>query len=148
MAQPTYDADGNMLTTGDGWTYAWNGENRLVRAEKNGTVVEMNYDFVGRRFEKKVYVNSEAGTTGTLQHHYKYVYDGYKLVELYDNDTLLVSFSWQPESVGGLDVPVSMVYEGDTYYYVTDGKKNVTALLDAAGFRGASYTYVKSHKYK
>ena len=140
-AQPTYDADGNMLTTGDGWTYAWNGENRLVRAEKDGTVVEMNYDYVGRRFEKKVYVNSEAGTPGTLQHHYKYVYDGYKLVELYDNDTLLVSFTWQPDSVGGLDVPVSMVYEGDTYYYVTDGNKNVTALLDAAGFRVAGYTY-------
>ena len=140
-AQPTYDADGNMLTTGDGWTYAWNGENRLVRAEKDGTVVEMNYDFIGRRFEKKVYVNSGAGTSGTLQHHYKYVYDGYKLVELYDNDTLLASFTWQPESVGGLDVPVSMVYEGDTYYYVTDGNKNVTALLDAAGFRVAGYTY-------
>ena len=102
-AQPTYDADGNMLTTGDGWTYAWNGENRLVRAEKDGTVVEMNYDYAGRRFEKKVYVNGEAGMPGTLQHHYKYVYDGYKLVELYDNDTLLVSFTWQPESVGGLD---------------------------------------------
>ena len=140
-AQPTYDADGNMLTTGDGWTYAWNGENRLVRAEKDGTVVEMNYDYAGRRFEKKVYVNSGAGTSGTLQHHYKYVYDGYKLVELYDNDTLLASFTWQPESVGGLDVPVSMVYEGDTYYYVTDGNKNVTALLDAAGFRVAGYTY-------
>lgn len=140
-AQPTYDADGNMLTTGDGWTYAWNGENRLVRAEKDGTVVEMNYDYVGRRFEKKVYVNSEAGTPGTLQHHYKYVYDGYKLVELYDNDTLLVSFTWQPESVGGLDVPVSMTYAGNTYSYVTDGNKNVTALLDAAGFRVAGYTY-------
>ena len=140
-AQPTYDADGNMLTTGDGWTYAWNGENRLVRAEKDGTVVEMNYDYAGRRFEKKVYVNSEAGTPGTLQHHYKYVYDGYKLVELYDNDTLLVSFTWQPESVGGLDVPVSMTYAGNTYSYVTDGNKNVTALLDAAGFRVAGYTY-------
>lgn len=34
-----------------------------------------------------------------------------------------------------------MVYEGDTYYYVTDGNKNVTALLDAAGFRVAGYTY-------
>ena len=140
-AQPTYDADGNMLTTGDGWTYAWNGENRLIRAEKDGTIVEMNYDYAGRRFEKKVYVNSEAGTPGTLQHHYKYVYDGYKLVELYDNDTLLVSFTWQPESVGGLDVPVSMTYAGNTYSYVTDGNKNVTALLDAAGFRVAGYTY-------
>ena len=73
--------------------------------------------------------------------NYKDVYDGYKLVELYDNDTLLVSFTWQPESVGGLDVPVSMTYAGNTYSYVTDGNKNVTALLDAAGFRVAGYTY-------
>ena len=140
-AQPTYDADGNMLTTGDGWIYAWNGENRLIRAENEDTVVEMNYDYAGRRFEKKVYANSEAGTPGTLLHHYKYIYDGYKLVELYDNDTLLMSFTWQPESVGGLDVPISMAYEGNTYYYVIDGNKNVTALLDLAGNRVANYTY-------
>ena len=140
-AQPTYDVDGNMLTTGDGWIYAWNGENRLIRAENEDTVVEMNYDYAGRRFEKKVYANSEAGTPGTLLHHYKYIYDGYKLVELYDNDTLQMSFTWQPESVSGLDVPISMAYEGNTYYYVIDGNKNVTALLDLAGNRVANYTY-------
>lgn len=30
---PTYDADGNM-TSYNGWTYTWNGENRLIAAEK------------------------------------------------------------------------------------------------------------------
>ena len=34
-----------------------------------------------------------------------------------------------------------MTYAGNTYSYVTDGNKNVTALLDAAGFRVAGYTY-------
>ena len=31
--------------------------------------------------------------------------------------------------------------DGETYYYVTDGNKNVTALLDSDGVRVAKYTY-------
>ena len=49
---PTYDADGNMLTC-DGWSYAWNAEDRLVSASKGDVRLEFNYDYLGRRFEKK-----------------------------------------------------------------------------------------------
>ena len=142
--QPTYDADGNMLTTGDGWLYAWNGENRLIRAESSDTLVEMAYDYMGRRVEKKV---SSKGLftfyNWNVDKHYKFAYDGYKLIAVYDaanNNALLMTFTWQPESVG-LDVPVSMTYDGNTYYYVTDGNKNVTGLLDQAGNRVAEYVY-------
>ena len=51
-----------------------------------------------------------------------------------------MTFTWQPDSVN-LDVPVSMTYDGETYYYVTDGNKNVIALLDAEGNRVAEYAY-------
>ena len=142
--QPTYDADGNMLTTGDGWLYTWNGENRLIRAENSDTLVEMAYDYMGRRVEKKV---SSKGLftfyNWNVDKHYKFAYDGYKLIAIYDaanNNALLMTFTWQPESVG-LDVPVSMAYDGNTYYYVTDGNKNVTGLLDQAGNRVAGYIY-------
>ena len=142
--QPTYDADGNMLTTGDGWLYAWNGENRLIRAENSDTLVEMAYDYMGRRIEKKV---SSKGLLSfynwNVDKHYKFAYDDYKLIAVYDaanNNALLMTFTWQPESVG-LDVPVSMSYDGNTYYYVTDGNKNVTGLLDQAGNRVAEYVY-------
>ena len=136
-SQPTYDADGNLLTTGTGWTYTWNGENRLIAAENGDTRLEFNYDCMGRRFEKKVY------TANTLTKHEKFVYDGYKLTAVYDvleNNALRMTFAWQPDSVD-LDVPVSMTCDGETYYYVTDGNKNVTALLDADGVRVAKYTY-------
>ena len=142
--QPTYDADGNMLTTGDGWLYTWNGENRLIRAENSDTLVEMAYDYMGRRIEKKV---SSKGVLSfyswSLEKHYKFAYDGYKLIAIYDaanNNALLMTFTWQPQSVG-LDVPVSMTCDGNTYYYVTDGNKNVTGLLDQAGTRVAEYVY-------
>ena len=142
--QPTYDADGNMLTTGDGWLYTWNGENRLIRAENSDTLVEMAYDYMGRRIEKKV---SSKGLftfyNWNVDKHYKFAYDDYKLIAVYDatnNNALLMTFTWQPESVG-LDVPVSITYDGNTYYYVTDGNKNVTGLLDQAGNRVAEYVY-------
>ena len=136
-SQPTYDADGNLLTSGTGWTYTWNGENRLIAAENADTRVEMAYDCMGHRFEKKVYI------ANTLTKHEKFVYDGYKLTAVYDvleNNALRMTFAWQPDSVD-LDVPVSMTCDGETYYYVTDGNKNVTALLDADGVRVAKYTY-------
>lgn len=137
---PTYDLDGNMLTTGDGWTYTWNGENRLIRAVKGGTVVEMAYDYMGRRISKTTTGGTFLDFFTSGQHNYRYVYDEYKLIAVYDGNDLVMTFTWQPDSVD-LDVPVSMTYDGETYYYVTDGNKNVTALLDAEGNRVAKYAY-------
>ena len=41
--QPTYDADGNMLTR-DGWTQVWNGENRLIETSKGNVKLQFAYD--------------------------------------------------------------------------------------------------------
>ncbi|WP_276739474.1 RHS repeat domain-containing protein [Victivallis vadensis] len=133
----TYDADGNTLTTDDGWLYTWNSENRLIRAEKGSVKFEAAYDYMGRRFEKKLYDGE------TLTVHRKFVYDGYKLIGVYDalnNDAEELSFVWQPEAAG-LDVPLSMKHDNAAYYYVTDGNKNVTALYDATGAEAANYVY-------
>ena len=134
---PTYDADGNMLTGIMGWSYGWNGENRLISAENGDTRLEFSYDYMGRRFEKKVY------TANVLTKHEKFVYDGYKLIQVQDalnSDAVTMAFAWHPESTG-LDTPFSMTYDGETYYYVTDGNKNVMSLIDAAGTKVAEYVY-------
>ena len=134
---PTYDVDGNMLTGIMGWCYGWNGENRLISAENGDTRLEFNYDYMGRRFEKKVY------TANVLTKHEKFVYDGYKLIQVLDalnSDAVTMAFAWHPESTG-LDTPFSMMYDGETYYYVTDGNKNVMSLIDAAGTKVAEYVY-------
>ena len=134
---PTYDVDGNMLTGIIGWSYGWNGENRLISAENGDTRLEFNYDYMGRRFEKKVY------TANVLTKHEKFVYDGYKLIQVLDalnDNAVTMTFVWHPESTG-LDTPFSMTYDGETYYYVTDGNKNVMSLIDAAGTKVAEYVY-------
>ena len=132
-----YNPDGCQLSSTGGWTYGWNGENRLISAENGDTRLEFSYDYMGRRFEKKVY------TANVLTKHEKFVYDGYKLIQVLDalnSDAVTMAFAWHPESTG-LDTPFSMTYDGETYYYVTDGNKNVMSLIDAAGTKAAEYVY-------
>ena len=131
---PTYDADGNLLTC-NGWTYTWNGENRLIAAEKGTMRLEFAYDYMGRRLYKKVY------EADTLTSHRKFVYDGYKLIAEFDalaSDALLASYLWQPV---GLDVPLMRVAGDAEEYYIVDGNKNVIALKDSSGADVSTYTY-------
>ena len=131
---PTYDADGNM-TSYNGWTYTWNGENRLVAAENSDTRLEFSYDYMGRRLEKKVYI------ADALTSHRKFVYDGYKLIAEFDalaSDTQLASYLWQPT---GLDVPLMRIADNTETYYIADGNKNIIALKDSSGADVSTYTY-------
>lgn len=133
---PTYDADGNMLTY-NGWTYTWNGENRLTAAESSNTRLEFSYDYMGRRLEKKVY------DADTLTSHRKFVYDGYKLIAEFDAlaaDALVASHLWQPESAG-LDVPLMRIADNTETYYIVNGNKNVIALKDSSGADVSTYNY-------
>ena len=131
---------GNMLTT-VAWSYTWNGENRLIKAENaaSGMKLEFDYDYMGRRIYKKVYENN------TLVKHLNFVYDGYKLIEEFDGlngDALVRRYVWQSEDFG-LDVPVS-VYDAagnKMYFYHTDANKNITELSDENGGIVAHYEY-------
>ncbi len=131
----TYDDDGNMLT-GHGWTYTWNGENRLVRAVKDGVDIAFTYDYAGRRSSKTV---SDAVTV-TAQT--VYVYNQFQLTEERDGlngNALLRRYTWDP----ALGTP-AWVYDAaldTTYYYQTDANRNVAALVDGAGNAVAEYVY-------
>ena len=140
---PTYDADGNM-TSYNGWTYTWNGENRLVAAENSDTRLEFSYDYMGRRLEKKVYSKGLLTLYDwSLEKHRKFVYDGYKLIAEFDalaSDTQLASYLWQPESAG-LDVPLMRIADNTQTYYIADGNKNIIALKDSSGADVSTYAY-------
>ena len=137
VQEPTYDADGNMLTQ-SGWTQSWNGENRLIETAKGNIKLQFSYDYLGRRIEKKVY-NGEV-----LTKHLRFVYNGYKLSEELDalnESTALRKYTWQAGV--GLTVPLSIydTLKNETYLYVTDSNKNISAITDLAGTIVAQYEY-------
>jgi RHS repeat-associated protein len=122
-----------MLTNGV-WTYTWNGENRLIVAEKSDQKLEFAYDYQGRRVSKKVYT----GSTGnwTLASEKKFVYDGYLQIAEYDASNVLQrSYTWLGGSPGWIKDGANY------YYYIIDGNKNVRSMVDASGNEVASYDY-------
>ena len=117
---PAYDADGDMLSC-DGWTYAWNGDDRLASATRGTTRLEFRYDYMGQRFEKKVYQDS------VLVKHSLFVYDGFKCVEeldALDGNAVTMRHAWQPFDVG-LDIILTSTDADGTSYFLHDANKNV-----------------------
>ena len=132
----TYDPDGNMTSEGE-WTYTWNGENRMIVAEKSDKKLEFAYDFMGRRYSKKVYT----GSTGnwTLASEQKFVYNNYKQIAEYNgSDVLQKTYTWQPIRP---DVPLWVKDGTNYYYYIVDGNKNIRSMVDVSGNEVAQYDY-------
>jgi RHS repeat-associated protein len=122
-----------------GWTQVWNGENRMVETWKGDDRLTFQYDYMGRRVEKKVYDGQ------TLTPHLKFIYDGFKLVEELDAlnaDAPLRRYAWQPDDVG-LDVVLQMMdVPGNTYsFHLHDANKNIRMLFNAVGVVVAEYDY-------
>ena len=141
----TYDADGNatLIKTATGtWSVSCNGENRPVRFENAGTqtVVECEYDSLGRRFEKKVTV------AGTLVLHERYAYRGYLQIAAFDvagtqTPTLKRVIYWDPTEETATR-PLALNVLGDQVYFPTvDLTKNVCELVDFYGNTAATYDY-------
>jgi RHS repeat-associated protein len=139
----TYDGSGNLLTYG-GWTYAYDVENRLVRAVENSSSDAIVYQYgpKGRRFATEA---TEGGTTLRKE----FLYEGDEpLADYYipssGGEQLLMRYLhgagvderlmyWSYDSSGG-------VSEGG--YYLTNHQGSVVALADPAdGRRTHVYTY-------
>ena len=132
---PTYDADGDMLSDGT-WSFTWNAENRLIAAEKSDAKLEFQYDYAGRRVEKKVYSGSAGNWT--LDKHLKFVYDGYEQIEELDganSDAILKKRIW------GLNKLICDIHNSTAYYALGDANKNITEYLDSSGNIQAHYEY-------
>jgi RHS repeat-associated protein len=142
---PTYDLDGNMLTHG-GWTYAWDGENRLTMASNGTMVVRFNYDFMSRRYQKVV------GTTTN-----RFIFDGWNLIrEITDTATppysLTNFYVWARDlsgtsqgagGIGGLLASfISTNSLQSTVCFTSfDANGNVTDLVGTNGSSLAHYEY-------
>lgn len=139
--QFTYDNDGNLLTDGK-FTYTWDAENRLIKAEYSDTRIEFTYDYMGRRTNKKLYGNN------VLTSETKFTYDGWNLVAEYNGSNVLQNSSlWGEDLSGSLQGAGGvggLLLVNDTigvYLPIYDGNGNITTYLDNSGNTVATYEY-------
>jgi RHS repeat-associated protein len=156
----TYDLDGNL--TGDSlWSYVWDGENRLIElAMKAGTGISgstrlrllFDYDFQGRRIQKRVFTHNGTGWTQDTAKTRKFVYDGWNLIaELDGSNNRVRTYVWGLDlsgtmqgagGVGGLLVVSQHTPSMSHHFVAYDGNGNVTGLINAAdGKYSARYEY-------
>ena len=138
----TYDADGNLLTmwhNGELWTYTWDGENRLIKAELPTQKVECAYDYQGRRVSKKTYAKAVGATELTLSKTEKYLYDGWNCIAVYNADNALQkSYLWGEDlsgslqGAGGVGGLLAETNASGTYLPAYNGNGDVMAYLNAA----------------
>ena len=107
--------------------------------DTTGKKLEFKYDYMGRRVEKKVYTGSST-TSWALSADLKFVYDGYKLIEVLDgqnSDAILQKFLWSGDEL----LSVYDTAASATYYYFADANKNIGQLMDSSGNIVAKYEY-------
>jgi len=106
-------------------------------ASNDTTVVEMAYDYMGRRFEYKESVNN------TLTRHERHLYRGYLQIaalDMLDNASVKHTIVWDPMEPTAKR-PLSLQIGANTFFYSFDQVKNVTELLDSTGALAATYDY-------
>ena len=143
----TYDDDGNMLSDGV-WSHTWNGENRLIAAEKADKKLEFSYDYKGRMIYRKAYTGS--AVNWTLASTDKYVWDGFNQIAVYNSsDALQKSMLWAEDinggfqAAGGVGGLLAVKDHAASKFYLPcyDGNGNIRAYVDGTGIVVAEYEY-------
>ena len=113
---------------------------------QNGrTVIEYNYDYQGRRFEKKITVN------GSTSSHDWYLYRGYlQIAELnlmHPEPVLNKTYLWDPTEFEATRILMMTSWENqgkevkEHLCFMHDAIKNVTSIFDEQQTRRARYEY-------
>jgi RHS repeat-associated protein len=134
-----YDDNGNMIektdkSTGEVTVYIYDAENRLTEIQKfdsgGGTPISTSrylYDGLGRRIEKNM--------DGVIT---RYVYDNEDiLLELDGDNNILARYTYGP----GIDEPLIMERDGESYFYHADGLGSIVSLTDGNGDMVQQYVY-------
>ena len=120
----TYDEIGNPDKIGD-WEYTWEHGRELASMSNDTETWEFTYNADGLRTQR----------TNWATMCYSYVYTGSSLTQMtVDEDTLFFNYD-----VAG--TPLTVTWNGTTYYYTTNLQGDIVAILDSTGTAVVSYTY-------
>ena len=135
---PTYDADGNMLSSPSGWSFTWNAENRLVSASRGGVVVHYTYDAFGRMISKQI--------TGAENKTITYTWDVFNIIKETENGIATYNI-WGLDvdgtmrGAGGVGGLLAVAKSGNFYTPTYDANGNITEYIAADGNIVAQYQY-------
>ena len=146
VSNPTYDADGNMvscqLPAGE-WHYVWDAENRLACASNSATLIYNIYDYQSRRIEKTSHRNEVV--TDSL-----YLYDGWNPIReivAEGNNSYTNFYIWGLDlsgtfqGAGGVGGLLTEYLDDVPYYVMYDGNGNITDYVNSNGNIVAHYEY-------
>ena len=158
---PTYDANGNMLTTGNGITLTWDALNRLISVQNatigNTLTNTFSYDALHRRITKQFTLSAAPIANRTT----RYLYDGWNVAEEHNllatpatiAGQFRVAYTWGADlsgklqgagGVGGLLMSERIPQNGGTasvFHHHYDGNGNTTTLTTPTGTLAATYRY-------
>jgi hypothetical protein len=151
VVNPTYDADGNqtLIRTATGiWHVRYNGENRPVCFSNDTAVVDMDYDYKGRRFTLRVAEWNAPVSQFQVSNFQRHLYRDYLRIaalDMLNTNAVIHTIVWDPAEpvatrpllLTANDYPLTASY----YTYSFDQVKNVTELFDAFGVLAATYEY-------
>ena len=120
----TYDTIGNPINYYNGYSFTWENGRRLSSMAVGMSTWTMGYDNSGMRIRR---------TDGTTD--YRYAYNGGKLTQMTVGNVTL-DFAYAANGA-----PMSVIYDGLVYYYVTNLQGDVTAILNQFGVPVVEYTY-------
>ena len=121
----SYDTIGNLTSDGT-WNYTWSQGRQLATMSKSGTTWTFTYDANGMRTKR---------TTGSTSTTYNYTYNGSQLTHMtYGSNSLHFYYDASGK-------PLSVVYNGTTYYYILSLQGDVVAILNSSGVSVVEYTY-------
>jgi RHS repeat-associated protein len=132
---PTYDADGNELSNGNGEAYKWDAKNELASivyssGSNSGNHTEFTYDTLGRRIKIVERTGATIGS-GTITSTKQLVWDGNTLAEERNaSNAVTKRFYTQGEQISGA-----------SYYYTRDHLGSVREMTNSSGAIQARYSY-------
>ena len=118
------------MTSFNGWTFTWEHGRELASLSKDGTTWTNTYNADGIRTKR---------TNGSTT--YNYVYNGSSLSQMSivtgsGGNTATLNFVYDANGA-----PMAVIYNGTTYYYVTNLQGDVIAILDSTGAAVVQYMY-------
>ncbi len=117
------DSLGNITNDGT-WEYSWKNGGQLASMENDIEKWDFFYDASGMRTQR---------TDGSVT--YTYTYDGTQLIQMtYGSYVLIFTYG-----INGH--PMSVKYENEEYYYITNALGDVIGILDSNGNEVVTYIY-------